>query len=413
MSFTESLEDLVEQNGNKLLSIHPSWERVRLVAVAQILNGFAFKSDKFSKDDGLPLIRIRDVRSDTTDTRYFGEYEDTYLVEPGSLLVGMDGDFHAAIWRGPTALLNQRVCKITPNEEHYDLRFLSYALPGYLNAINAHTSAITVKHLSSRTVADIPLPLPSLDEQRRIVDEIEKQFTRLDAAVEALRRVQANLKRYRASVLKAACEGRLVPTEADLACAEGRDFESADVLLQRIHKERRRKWEEDQLGKFEAKGKPPKDEKWKAKYKEPAAPDVSELPELPEGWCWASADQIATKIVDGTHHTPTYIEAGVPFISVKDVRDGRLHFDDCKFISTEEHSELSKRCKPEQGDLLITKSGTIGRTAIVSTDMEFSLFVSVALVKFVSSILPPEWVEIAFGAWLQRIHVARAHLINA
>ena len=73
-------------------------------------------------------------------------------------------------------------------------------------------------------LADYPFPLPSLSEQRRIVAEIEKQFTRLDASVAALKRVQANLKRYRASVLKAACEGRLVPTEAELARAEGRDY---------------------------------------------------------------------------------------------------------------------------------------------------------------------------------------------
>ena len=81
--------------------------------------------------------------------------------------------------------------------------------------------------------------LPPFPEQHRIVAEIEKQFTRLDASVAALRRVQANLKRYRASVLKAACEGRLVPTEAELARAEGRDYERADRLLERILAERR------------------------------------------------------------------------------------------------------------------------------------------------------------------------------
>ena len=75
--------------------------------------------------------------------------------------------------------------------------------------------------------------LPPLPEQRRIVAEIEKQFTRLDASVTALKRVQSNLKRYRASVLKAACECKLVPYEAELAQAEGRDYEPADQLLER------------------------------------------------------------------------------------------------------------------------------------------------------------------------------------
>ena len=87
------------------------------------------------------------------------------------------------------------------------------------------------------------IPLAPLAEQHRIVGEIETQFTRLDASVAALRRARANLKRYRASVLKAACEGRLVPIEADLARSEDRDYEPAGVLLERILSERRARWE--------------------------------------------------------------------------------------------------------------------------------------------------------------------------
>ena len=82
-----------------------------------------------------------------------------------------------------------------------------------------------------------------------------------------------NLKRYRASVLKAAVEGRLVPTEAELARAEGRDYEPASVLLERILAERRRRWEEAELAKMKAKGKTPKGDRWRAKYKEPIPPD--------------------------------------------------------------------------------------------------------------------------------------------
>ena len=102
----------------------------------------------------------------------------------------------------------------------------------------------------------MPFPLAPLPEQHRIVAEIETQFTRLEAGVAALKRAQANLRRYKAAVLKAACEGRLVPTEAELARAEGRDYEPADVLLQRILAERRAKWEAENPGK---------------RYKEPAS----------------------------------------------------------------------------------------------------------------------------------------------
>jgi type I restriction enzyme S subunit len=144
-----------------------------------------------------------------------------------------------------------------------------------------------------RDVRNHRMPLAPFTEQRRIVSEIETHFTRLDAVVVTLGRVQANLKRYRASVLKAAVEGRLVPTEAVLARREGRDYEPASMLLERILKQRRRRWEETELAKLKAKGKSPKDDKWKAKYKEPVKPEAGGLPNLPEGWCWASLDQVS------------------------------------------------------------------------------------------------------------------------
>ena len=86
--------------------------------------------------------------------------------------------------------------------------------------------------------------IPEVSEQREIVAEIEKQFTRLEAGVAGLRRVQANLKRYRAAVLKAACEGKLVPTEAELARQQGRTYETGAQLLERILTDRRQKWNE-------------------------------------------------------------------------------------------------------------------------------------------------------------------------
>src|SRR5436305_918431 len=117
--------------------------------------------------------------------------------------------------------------------------------------------------------------LPPSVEQRRIVDAIDSHLTRLDDALASLQGVQAKLKAYRASVLKAAVEGRLVPTEASLARAEKRDYEPAEVLLARILKERRRRWEEAELAKLKAAGKTPKDDKWKSRYREPVVPDRS------------------------------------------------------------------------------------------------------------------------------------------
>ena len=92
-------------------------------------------------------------------------------------------------------------------------------------------------------------------------------------------------------------------------------------------------------------------------------------------------EDVTLKITDGTHHTPKYTNEGVHFISVKDIRNGNIDFSNTKFISDQEHENLIKRCNPEYGDILITKSGTIGRLAIVPKAPKFSLFVSVALIK--------------------------------
>ena len=252
-----------------------------------------------------------------------------------------------------------------------------------------------VKHvnqasISSKTLAQsVPFIWAPLEQQESIVAELEKQFSRLDEAVANLQRVKANLKRYKASVLKAAVEGRLVETEATLARREVRTYETGEQLLQRIAESRRQQW----IGR--------------GKYKEAQTNWTGNRKDVPEGWCWATVNDLAVKIVDGTHHTPTYVGEGVPFISVKDIRDGRINFEGTRLISAEEHDELSKRCNPEFGDVLITKSGTIGRTAVVATNVPFSLFVSVALIKPVKGIFDPRYLMLTLDAYIQSIDISQ------
>lgn len=215
MSFGENIDELVEKSTNCLHSAHQTWERVRIGEIACLVNGFAFKSSGFNEKEGMPIVRIRDVTKGEPGTFYRGSIDDPKMtfIENGQIAIGMDGDFNCRIWRGGRALLNQRVCTLEANEEFYSQQFLAYALPGYLKLINDHTSSITVKHLSSLTVRDIPLPLPPLEEQRRIVEKIETLFARLDKGEEALRDVQRLLARYRQSVVKAAVTGQLTGSD--------------------------------------------------------------------------------------------------------------------------------------------------------------------------------------------------------
>ncbi len=221
----------------------------------------------------------------------------------------------------------------------------------------------------SSFMEEASIPVAPLPEQRRIVEAIETQLTRLDAAIAALERVKKALKRYRASVLKAAVEGRLVPTEAELARREGRTYEPASVLLERILKERRRRWEEAELAKMTAAGKLPKDEGWKKKYTEPVAPNTTDLPDLPEGWCWAALSQLSWDASYGSSVKCSYAASGVPVLRIPNVVKGRIALDDVKFAAGPLTLTLANRDELSPGDFLVIRTNgsrnLIGRAAVL------------------------------------------------
>ena len=192
---------IIEKGIHPQLVIADEWERVELKKIASVQNGYAFSSKLFNRTEGMPLIRIRDIFSVETENLYLGEYKEDFVVNKGDILIGMDGDFKVSKWPGNKGLLNQRVCRIHFDSNHYDKEFLFICIQPYLNAIHSETSAVTVKHLSSRTINDIPFPLPPLPEQRAIVAKIEELFSDLDKGIADLKKAQDQLKVYRQSVL--------------------------------------------------------------------------------------------------------------------------------------------------------------------------------------------------------------------
>jgi type I restriction enzyme S subunit len=114
-------------------------------------------------------------------------------------------------------------------------------------------------------------------------------------------------------------------------------------------------------------------------------------------------EDVCSFITDGTHVTPTYTLTGIPFLSVKDIKESGLCFESCQYISDEEHKLLTKHCKPERGDVLYTKVGTTGIAKSVDIDREFSIFVSVALLKVKPEIILSEYMERALNSPFCRI----------
>jgi type I restriction enzyme S subunit len=256
-------------------------------------------------------------------------------------------------------------------------KYIAYYMrqDAFRNFLAANVSGVggSLMRVKPSTVDPYPLVLAPSTEQHRIVEAIESYFTRLDDAVATLERVQRNLKRYRASVLKAAVEGRLVPTEAERARAEGRDYEPASVLLDRILAERRRRWEEAELAKMKAKGKAPKDDKWKAKYQDPAVPDATGLPKLPQGWCWATLPQIGElnrgKSKHRPRNDPRLLGGPYPFIQTGDVRHSKGFITE--HAATYSELGLSQSHLWPAGTLCITIAANIADTGILKFDACF------------------------------------------
>ena len=149
----------------------------RLGDLVDILSGFAFDAANFSDEGDIALIRIRDVIRGQSSTFYRGDYDDKYLIQKGDILIGMDGEFNRARWQSAPALVNQRVCKIKSSSPKLSDEYLFHFLPSALKAIEDTTSFVTVKHLSARQIRDISIPLPPVEEQRRIAAILDQAET--------------------------------------------------------------------------------------------------------------------------------------------------------------------------------------------------------------------------------------------
>ena len=246
-------------------------------------------------------------------------------------------------------------------------KYLAYQLqaPDVQRYFEQNARGTAQKGVYLKTLGNTPVLVPGRDAQKQTIAYLDEQLSRLDASVAALHRVQANLKRYRASVLKSACEGRLVPTEAELARHEGRDFETGAQLLQRILVERR--------ARLNGKGK----------YKEPALAAITEMQQLPLGWSWATLEQLTFLVTSGSRGwSAFYADAGIWFIRAQDIKTDALNIHSVARVDVPAHAEGS-RSSVGSSDILVTITGAnVTKSALVPVLPE-PAFVSqhVALLK--------------------------------
>jgi type I restriction enzyme S subunit len=370
------------------------WVGAELGAVVDVIRGISFPSEvkvAAPKDGYVACLRTTNVQREVDwENLWFvpAEYvkRTEQQVQPLDILVSVANSLELV---GKVALVKSLPLPATLGTFislirtpcSLDAKFIYYQLAS--NEVQADlksraSTTTNISNISTQKLRDTQLVIAPLPEQRRIVEAIETHFTRLDAAVDALKRVQANLRRYRASVLKAACEGRLVPTEAELARAEGRAYEPASALLERILAERRAKWEQENPGK---------------KYKEPAAPDTSSLPELPEGWRWTNIGYMFDVKVGSTpsRGKSGYWNGNIDWVSSGEVAFNRIS-DTREKITSAGYENSSVKINPP-GTVLLAMIGegkTRGQAAIL--DIPATNNQNVAAILCSASPVPSEWI---------------------
>ncbi len=378
------------------MSVVPSsWSMTTIGDVCDVLAGYGFPERLQGRSNGdLGFFKVGDIseswkRGEVALNRaghYISNAEAIELratpLPPGTTVFAKIGAAIALNRRAMLtvpSLVDNNVMGLYPNPDVLDSKYLFYFTCTL--RLNDISQATTVPSIRKGDVKSIPIPVPPKNEQGRIASEIEKELTRLDAAVAALKRVRANLKRYRAAVLKAACEGRLVPTEAELARKEGRPYETGEQLLARILQERRAKWEADQLARMFATGKPPKDDSWKKKYKEPVPLDVANLPCVPEGWVWTTVEALGDGVDQavltgpfGTHlRSADFEEEGVPVLTIGCLTEHGIDLANANYLSPAKAQQLD-RYSLKQGDLLFSRMASVGRAGKVGRELEGALF---------------------------------------
>lgn len=313
----------------------------------------------------------------------------TKVVPPNTLICATRIALGRAMRPTVRCAINQDLKALFP-EEGINSDFLLYWIIANERMIQDKGSGTTVSGIRLEILKSLPLNLPPSTEQTRIVDKLEELLSDLDAGVAELNTAQRKLAQYRQSLLKAAVEGALT---ADWRAARGEPEETGAELLQRILAERRARWEQKQLAKFAEQGKtPPKD--WQAKYPEPSAPDLTGLPSLPEGWVWATAEQLCEFITKGTT-PPKSMDDGsakpVPFLRVTNLTDtGALNFTDKVFVSRGVHEGFLARSIVYPNDVLMNIVGPpLGQVSIVTSDFdEWNINQAIAIFRAVSGVAP-------------------------
>lgn len=369
--------------------IPDNWVQTPLINILSKLSDGSHNPPKKS-DVGFPMLSARNVENNflnwSADYRLIKkddfELEDKRTrVSAGDVLLTIVGTIGRAcvvptntskftLQRSVAVL---RALQIEPN-------FLCYQLqaPKTQNYLTYNSKGTAQKGIYLKALGEMPVLIAPKSQQIKIIKKIDELFSHIDAGVEGLNQAKVKLQQYRQSVLKDAVTGKLTEQWREQNADK---LEPASALLDRILDERRANWEAEQLKAFEEKGKTPKNDKWKDKYKEPVLPNDGVETDFPTSWHVVSPDMIFASVTDGDHQAPPKVSDGIPFLVIGDVNTGEIKFGDKRFVPQEYYDAIKDERKPEKGDLLYTVVGSYGIPVKVETENPFCVQRHIAILK--------------------------------
>jgi type I restriction enzyme S subunit len=334
------------------------------------------------QEAGIPFLRGQNVRANRYDSKglkyvsaAFHKSLKKSALEPFDIVVTRSGDVGiACVIPEHLGEANCSDLVIIKRPHWIDSHFAAY----YLNSaakrfITAGKVGVAITHFNTKSVADLPVPLPPLPEQRRIVARIEELFSRLDAGVAALRHAKAQLQRYRQSVLAAAVTGQLTQAWRE----QHPDTEPAEELLKRILKQRREQWD------------------GRGKYSEPASPKPLTFDLPSSSWARVSIDQLAVDTTIGLVRAAVLqnsSEEGFAYLKMDKIdMNGRVNLDGLVYVDAtkDEVARFSLR----KGDVLFNTRNSVelvGKTGHVASEPVTPLVFNNNLMRlrFVGTALP-------------------------
>ncbi|EHC3130879.1 restriction endonuclease subunit S [Campylobacter lari] len=318
---------------NKMTNLPQGWEVKKLEEIANIKGGKRLPKGENLLDNNTKFayIRVADFQDNGTinlqNIKFINENTynvlKNYKIYDDNLYISIAGTIGKSgiipkELNG--AILTENAVKLEYIQNNISNKFMYFFTLSniFKTQIQTSTKIVAQPKLAITRLKQIQIPLPPLKEQERIVGILDESFAKIDESIKILEQNLLNLDELMQSALQKAFN--------------------------------------------------------------PLKDNAKENYKLPQGWEWKNLGEICF-ITDGTHKTPNYIEKGVPFLSVKNISKGFFDLSDVKYISLEEHNKLIKRAKPEFGDILICRIGTLGKAIKISLDFEFSIFVSLGLLK--------------------------------